>query len=149
MDFCSEFSLHNCAHKEFSHVVNVTDEALVLHVVKTYFEGWGSGKDDDSGASAQKKVKKIDMKNTLVKTRAEFYGYVARVKKTRNSKHRKEWDLMLQELARAKVRDKKRKHTGEGSEEPPSHIANFAMDYMHGVFDVDMFSDDVGQISEA
>ena len=130
----------------FTEVTNVTDEALVLHIVKTYFEKWPKVQDDESSGSSSKREKAIDCKDNLVNNKAVFYSYAHKVKQARLSKYRVAWDKKLQKLALDKTleqeRQKRKRLRETGLEEdsnPPQEIIDYAADYVHGVFDVDEF----------
>ena len=118
----------------------------MLLIVKTYFEKWSKVQDDESSGSSSKWDKAIDSKDNLVINKAVFYSYAHEVKQARLSKYRVAWDKKLQELAVDKTLEQERKkrkrlrETGlEENSNPPQEIIDYAVDYVHMVFDVDEF----------
>ena len=88
----------------FTDMVNMTDEALVLQVVRYYFPRWDKGEEigdeDESGVSKDTSSKQSGGAAkgetlTCSKTAEKFYNYVNMVRETRGSTFKVMWDERL------------------------------------------------------
>jgi hypothetical protein len=94
----------------FSEMVNETDEALVMQVVRYYFPRWDKGEkvagEDGSEESNDAESTDVGSKHsggaekgerlTCTRTAMAFYDYVRKVKTARASPYRAMWDKKLQ-----------------------------------------------------
>ena len=154
--------------KSFSSVVNITDEALVMQIVKHYVPKWckagaeemsseGSSVAGDSGGKSedgrQKRggaVKGDTM--TCVKQKACFYEYCIKVKQARSSPNSAKWDLRLKEEAIKRMMEQEEKAKAHLSDESDACSENQDGKlqensnnmFVHGMFD----DDDTGEQDE-
>ena len=98
----------------FTDVVNITDEALVMQVVKFYFPRWDKGEDvlDEEGSGDSNDVSSKQgggaekgEKLTCARTASTFYEYCGKVKAARASSFKEMWDTKLQGAAIKKDRE--------------------------------------------
>ena len=98
----------------FTDMVNVTDEALVMQVVKFYFPRWDKGEDvleeegsqdsNDVGSKQSCGAEKGE-RLTCSRTARTFYDYCRKVKAARDSDFTVLWDTKLQSEAIQKDRE--------------------------------------------
>lgn len=132
--FLLEHSRYNClddwTKKMFSSSVNITDEALVMLVVKHYIPKWelscnksiggtSVAEDSMSRGSAEEGDRKAVGKRlsgavkgddgTCIKQKACYYEYCQLVQQVRQSNYRDAWDQKLKDAALDHLRDQEEK----------------------------------------
>ena len=108
----------------FTDMVNVTDEAFVMQVVRYYFPCWDKGEEvvEEDGSEESSKVGSNHSGGaekgeilTCSRTASAFYDYCRKVKAARESSFRTKWDERLQGVAIKRHKEEmedeeKRKH---------------------------------------
>jgi hypothetical protein len=131
----------------FTDMVNVTDEALVMQVVRNYFPRWDKGEEigdeDKSEESSEIGSKRSSGQEkgeilTCAKTASSFYEYCRKVKAARESSFSAKWDEKLQREAikehREEMEDEEKRKREDGSTENDAENKkrNFDSDIMNG-----------------
>jgi hypothetical protein len=92
----------------FTDMVNVSDEALVMQVVKYYFPRWDKGEEvvEENGSEESSEIgsrhsggAEKGERLTCSRTSSAFYDYCRKVKDARESPFRTKWDEKLQGVA--------------------------------------------------
>jgi hypothetical protein len=144
--------------RNYSKMVNVTDEALVMQVVTYYFPRWTLGIEtlEEDGETVVSGVGKRGggavkgERNTGAKTVQIFSEYVAKFKKTRQSKFAELWDKKLQDAALKQhvleLLEKEKEMERENESESAVEKNSFDVDLVEGCFDGVMEDDEMATV---
>jgi hypothetical protein len=160
--FSNYNGLDDWTKKSFSSAVNITDEALVLLIVKHYVPKWESinastnseNGDAESGVSTVEEGRSEDGKskrggavkgdlNTCVKQKACYYEYCNKVQQARGTKFSRKWDdrlkvealrlmLVQEERSKAQLSVEIEENDIEEPEEGVQEVNNV---FVHGMYD--------------
>jgi hypothetical protein len=137
----------------FSKLVNISDEALVMLVVSGYFPRWALGvedNDDDENAGGGVGKRQCGAvkgeKNTGTRTIDVFRGYAAKCQKAQSSQYAALWDERLKEQAIdqhvQELMEKEKVREQDEENDSPVVNSGFDMDLNDGCFDGDMENSD-------
>jgi hypothetical protein len=160
--------LDDWTKKKFSSAVNITDEALIMQVVKHYVPKWdklvSAEGENSSFAGGEEGGRSEDGKNkraggavkgdinTCVKQKACYYEYCIKVQQARSSKFSEKWDVRLKEEALKRMMEQEEKtkaqlstNVDEQSVEDDNVSSNESTSiFIHGMYD----DEDIGEQSE-
>jgi hypothetical protein len=169
--FPTVYSKYTClddwTKKNFSSTVNISDEALVLLIIKHYVPKWeklvaqesghrvlgssGSsaggeedGKSEDGRSRRAGGAVKGDI-NTCVKQKACYYEYCNKVHQARSSQYSEKWDARLKEEAIRRMMEQEEKAKAQlstGNDEEGVEENNISTEagtsmFVHGMYESD------------
>ena len=129
----------------YTDMVNVTDEALVMQIVRLYFPRWDKGEDTGDEIDSEKTHESSSKRSggaekgqrlTCSRTARTFYDYCRKVNETRESTFKVMWDERLKCEAI-------KQHQAEMDEENRSREENGSDNIVDGtssVFDADVMN---------
>ena len=140
----------------YSDMVNESDEALVMQVVKFYFPRWDKGEEmveeegSEEGTEAGSKHSggaERGERLTCSRTTSSLYEYIRKFRAARNSPYKDKWDERLQvETIRDHREQQDDEETRQREENGSAEKVGtaFDADVMNGTWD-DVFEEDVSQ----